>query len=397
MSMISAATGVVKKVNISNPKSHPLLKDYFTPENKRNLKTDNGVQVYSYPKDISMDLSMLLIAKKSGKTLWKKQYHPGVSLLAVEGNLIFLDERSPSLLDNSPSNLVVLNTKGKTLYRTHLNGSIAYDGYESVSFGDVLYFVTDRYYDRISEGRTTPGKKYSRVLGISIITGKILWSKSLGVVNRPPALYKGKIYVTDQSSKSLISFDSKGNEKVLIKDSFYDAPQFSPKGQIYMKTIGKGEDDTINVYDKDFHLSWKKTFNGYVTFIIFDQDLIYIGSTDFEGTSWIYTLTDKGKLQWSIRYQGENSQGVGVSGNKLFFINKIENPQIIHLKNEMVVLENRIYGISKSTGSIFYKSGLGSYSFPTYQIPIAGKSIKPTVPIIEEKSRSGKLSYYLLK
>jgi hypothetical protein len=402
------ASAKVSKVPITNPKSHPQLKDYFVPLEDKYETTDNGVRVYFDRKDIGYAITSHVIAKKNGKTLWKKNFHGGVGLLAVEGNLIFLDEGNQNSSINGPSTLIVLNTQGKTVARAELNGSINMNGYEYIRSGDILYVVTDRSFERLQEGGTNPGKLYSRVTAISVKTGKVLWTKGVGLATQPPVLYKGKIYIIDHFN-GLVSFDSKGTKAELIKDTTLQGkPYFSPKGQVYLASSDSNTYvESLRMYDAKFKLAWSKPYTGFFLELTFDQDLAILSTNeyidvktpigyDFSGR--MYTFNESGKLLWYFKHQGYNSMGTVVSGDNLFFISKIMNPtKEYFFKDAIVLFNNRIWGLNKRTGAIVYKTGWGSYYFPTYQFPIEGKVQKANVPIIEEASSTNKKSYYLLK
>ncbi|MHC0037643.1 outer membrane protein assembly factor BamB family protein [Pseudoneobacillus sp. C159] len=408
-STISASSGAVKKENIANPKQYPGLKEYFVPLEQQYDKTDNGVQVYYKRIDLGFAITGQLIAKKNGKTLWKKDYHQGYGILAVEGNLIFLKESNRNSSISGPHKLLVLNTQGKTVYSTDLNGSINMNGYQYVRSGDILYFVTDRPFERQQFGGSDPSKQYSRVVAVSVKTGKILWSKGVGMVGSPPVLYKGKIYVTDQFN-GLWSFDSKGTKNLVINDPTLEGrPYFSPNGYVYLTT---GDPVTYKeqlvVYDPAFQLLWKQPYDGFFLSIAFDKDLIFLSTNQYvddaktklgyEFSGRMYAFNDKGKLLWSQKHAGYNTSGTVVSGDHLFFISYLMNPaKEFFGKNYIVVFKNRLYGLNKRTGEVVYKTGVGDYYFPTYQFEIPGKTQKPNLPIVEETSSTNKKTYYLLK
>jgi hypothetical protein len=402
------ANSVVKKVNIPNPKQYPGLKEYMIPLDQQYDKTDNGVQVYYKRIDHGYAMTGQLIAKKNGKTLWKKDYHQGYGILAVEGNFIFLQEAHQNSAIRGPHKLIVLNTQGKTVYRADLNGAINMDGYQYIRHGDILYFVTDRPFERMDSGGTDPSKLYSRVVAVSVKTGKILWTKGVGLVAAPPVLYKGKIYVTDHFN-GLLSFDSKGVKSVLIKDTtLYEGPLFSPSGYVYL-TSGDPVtyEESLLAFTPDFKLAWKQPFDGSFLSLAFDKDLVFLStmkyadaktSLGYEFSGRMYAFNEKGKLLWTHKHAGYNSQGTIVSGENLFFISYLANSAKEYFgKNYVVIFNNRLYGLNKRTGEVVHKTGVGSYYFPTYQYPIPGKAQKPNVPIVEETSSSNKKVYYLLK
>lgn len=393
-----ASAAGIKKVSITNPKNHPLLKEYFIPENQKYDKTDNGVQVYFQSKGTGYAQYYQLIAKKAGKTLWKKDFHVGVSLLGVERNLIFLYENNQNTAINGPSTLIVLNTQGKTIYRSGLNGAVVNDAYTYIRDGDAIYFVTDRFYDRLNEGGTTPGKLYSRMVAVSVKTGKILWTKGLGVANRPPLLYKGKIYVTD-NNEGLFSFDAKGNKTLLLKDDNIDGQAvFSPKGYIYLTFFTDSNQDVLRAYDPEFRLLWSQPYDGFDVNLLVDDDLIFLSTYEYEGdVGRLYTINEKGKVLWTYKYKGYDSQGVVTSGNNVFFISRTDESEVIQLHNNLVAIDNRIFGFNKRTGALLYSTNLGSYSFATNEYPVSRVFTKNIQPIIEETSRTGKTSYYFLK
>lgn len=393
------AEAAITKVNIANPKSDPRLKEHFQRESAEGLvhKTDNGIEVrYTSGRQ--------LIMKKSGKTFFKKTYHTGVRLFGVEGNLIYLNEMNQYSAGSS-SKLIVLNTQGKTVYQINLNGAIVnQQAYGYIRYGDVLYFVTDRSYERLAEMGTDPSRKYSRVIGVSVKTGKILWQKEAGVVNQEPVLYKGRIYVTDRSpgSNRLLSFDSKGTETVHIADPsgfLMERPYFSPSGQVYLS----GYDSTANkyyirVYDQKFQLLRTQSYEGSFLTLTFNGNLALLSTYDFNGsdTGRLYAFNDQGKRLWSIKLKG-TLDPIIVSGNNIFFLDRIEEAKYIRLENEFVMLDTKVYAVNKSNGAVVYKTGLGDYEFPATGLAIPGRTQIAHIPIIKETSTSGKKSYYLLK
>jgi hypothetical protein len=371
----------------------------LTQHDQRYQTTDNGVQIYFISDD--MGYSNTLLAKKDGKTLWKKDYPSEAGILAVEGNLIFLWE---STYRGGPVKLIVLNTQGKVVSTTTLNGSIVYNGYSHVRAGDHIYFVTDRWYERLSQGYTDPETLYSRIVAVSVKTGKVVWTKGSNLIIQPPVLHKGYLYVTDDF-KGLIRCDTNGNLEVLIKDeSLNSRPYFGPNDQVYFSTYERNKQkESLKAYDQNYKLLWEKPYEGSLMHLNFDKGLVILSTSDsydannsmgYDFNSFVYGFTYEGKLLWRFKHQGYNSMFGGpiVSSHLIYLLGQSLTPaKEFRLPNDYVAFDTRVYAINKWTGAVEFKTDIGAYYFPGL---VYTKNPKP---IIEQTSSTGKKTYYLLQ